>query len=47
MMAYQMREKTEKQMYREIAKGNHDKAAKLMKKLVELDTQSLAKKLAK
>lgn len=46
MTAYQMREKTEKQMYKEIANGNYDKADKLRKKLVELDFQSLAKKLA-
>jgi len=42
----QKRERTEKQMYKEISKGNFDKADKLRKKLVDLDVQILAAKMA-
>lgn len=41
----QKRERLEKQMYKEISKGNFNKADALMKKLVDLDVQMLAIKM--
>lgn len=45
MTTYQKRENLEKRMYKEIAKGNFDKADKIRKQLVDLDVATLAKKL--
>lgn len=36
----------EKKMYKEIAKGNYDKADKLLKQLVDLDVQVMKQKIA-
>lgn len=47
MTTSQKRENLEKRMYKEIAKGNFDKADKIRKQLIDLDVASLAKKLAK
>lgn len=41
----QKRERLEKQMYKEISKGNFDKSDALMKKLVDLDVKILAVKM--
>lgn len=41
----QRRERLEKQMHKEISKGNFDKADALRKKLVDLDVQMLAIKM--
>lgn len=40
----QKRERLESQMYKEISKGNFDKADALRKKLVDLDVKMLAMK---
>lgn len=37
------RERLKKQMYKEIAKGNFDKADKIRKKIVDLDVARLSK----
>ena len=47
MKTLQKRENLEKRMYKEISKGNFDKADKIRKQLVELDVVTLAKKLSK
>lgn len=47
MTTFQKRENLEKRYYREISKGNYDKADKIMKQLVDLDTATLNKKLNK
>lgn len=41
----QKRERLERQMYKEISKGNFDKADALRKKLVDLDVKMLAMKM--
>lgn len=45
MTNIQKRENLEKRMYREMSKGNFDKADKIRKQLVELDVKNLSKKL--
>ena len=45
MSAIQKRENLEKRMYKEISKGNFEKADKIRKQLVELDVSTLAKKI--
>lgn len=45
MTAYQKRDNLEKRMYKEIAKGNFDKADKIRQQIIDLDVASLAKKL--
>ena len=47
MTTLQKRENLEKRYYREISKGNYDKADKIMQQLVNLDVTTLNKKLAK
>lgn len=39
------REALEKQMYKEIAKGNFDKADKIRKQLVDLDVATLKERI--
>lgn len=46
MTLYQKRETVEKKMYKEITKGNYDKADKLLKQLVDLDVQVMKQKIA-
>lgn len=45
MTTYQKRENLEKRYYREIKKGNYEKAKEIMKKIVDLDVQMSNKKL--
>ena len=47
MTIQKKRESLENRMYKEISKGNFDKADKLRKQLIELDVAVLAKKLSK
>ncbi len=46
MTTLQKRENLEKRMYREISKGNFEKADKIRKQLVDLDVISLKKRMA-
>lgn len=41
----QKRERLEKQMYKEISKGNFDKSDALRKKIIDLDVKMLAMKM--
>ena len=45
MTTLRKRENLEKRMYAEIRKGNFDKADKIMKQLVDLDADSLKKRI--
>lgn len=47
MTTLQKRENLEKRMYKEISKGNFDKANKIRKQIIDLDVENLTKKLAR
>ena len=47
MTTYQKRANLESKMYKEISKGNFEKADKIREQLINLDVASLAKKLGK
>lgn len=47
MTNYQKRINLEKRMYAEINKGNFEKADKIMKQIIDMDTESLKKRLSK
>ena len=45
MTSYQKRENLEKRFYKEISKGNYEKANKIMKQIVDIDVEMSNKKL--
>lgn len=46
MTTFKKRENLEKRMYREISKGNFEKADKIRKQLVEFDVETFKKCMA-